>query len=314
MTRCARKWLAGLCLLGVLGFATQTSLAEGDGDCAADIKAVTAGDPAIPVDELELRLRPLTRCELQAESAAWLSLLQSKVRDISEAEIAVKYKSEEIKQTEKVTEALEEAQQAREAAHQQEADEAAEEARKAAEEARKVEQKARQEKALQEAVNTALTKQQQEEEQTQTPDEAVSPETQAAEAKTQEKSALLDYLTELRAERTALIDRVNAVLAEWKLKGGDPAESEQYVRAVSGIKVDVSDAGATWATVSGWLTSAEGGLRWAVNLAQFVIIVTAFYFLSILAGKAARRGLARAHLPASSLSPRFNSTHTARGC
>ena len=75
-----------------------------------------------------------------------------------------------------------------------------------------------------------------------------------------EKAALLEYLTELRAERTALIDRVNVVLAAFKLKGGDPGEYEQYVKAVSGIKVDVSDASATWATVTGWLASAEGGL------------------------------------------------------
>jgi small conductance mechanosensitive channel len=144
---------------------------------------------------------------------------------------------------------------------------------------------------------TALTEAEQDEAEQQ-PDSAVSPEAaaaqQAAEDKAQEKAALLDYLTDLRAERTALIDRVNAVLVALKLKGGDPAEYEQYVKAVSGIKVDVSDASATWSTITGWLTSAAGGLRWAVNLAQFVIIVIAFYFLSVVAGKAAQKGLARA--------------------
>jgi len=294
MMRSGRNWLAGLCLLGVLSVASETGVAQDGGDCAGDLKAVTTGDPAIPVDELALRLRPLTRCELQAESTAWLLLLQDKVRDISEAEIAVKYKSEEIKQTEKVTEALEQVQEARQEAQQQEVDQAAEEARKAAEEARKVEQKARHEKAVQEAVSTALTKQQEEQQAQPSDDGEASPEAQAVKAKAQEKAALLDYLTELRAERTALIDRVDLVLAEFKLKGGDPAESEQYVKAVSGIKVDVSDAGATWATITGWLTSAEGGLRWAVNVAQFVILVMAFYFLSLVAGKAAQKALARA--------------------
>ena len=103
---------------------------------------------------------------------------------------------------------------------------------------------------------------------------------------------MLEHLTDLRAERTALIDRVNVVLAALKLKGGDPAEYEQYVKAVSGIEVDVSDASATGATITGWPTSAEGGLRWVVNLAQFVIILIAFYFLSVVAAKAAQKGLA----------------------
>lgn len=292
-----RYWWSGLCAVGMLSLVAGAAVAEGNSDCPEGLKAVTAADAAIPVDELGLRLKPLTRCELQAESAAWLRLLQDKVRDISEAEIAVKYKSAEIKQTEKVTEALEAAQEAQQEADQEQAAEAAEQAREAAEQAREVEQKARQEKAVQEAVSTALTKAKRDEGEKQ-PDTAVSPEAaaaqQAAEDKAQEKAALLEYLTDLRAERTALIDRVNVVLAALKLKGGDPAEYEQYVKAVSGIKVDVSDASATWATVSGWLTSAEGGLRWAVNLAQFVIIVIAFYFLSVVAGKAAQKGLARA--------------------
>jgi small conductance mechanosensitive channel len=297
MTWFGRDRWKTFCLFGMLSVSAAAVYAEGNSACPEGLKAVTAVDAVIPVDELELRLKPLTRCELEAESAAWLALLQDKVRDISEAEIAVKYKSQEIKKTEKVTQALEAARDAQQEADQQQAAEAVEEARKAAEEARAVEQKARQEKALREAVTTALTKTQQDEE-TKSSDGAVSPEAaagqQAAEAKAQEKAALLEYLTELRAERTALIDRVNVVLAEFKVKGGDPVEYDQYVKAVSGIKVDVSDASATWATVTGWLSSAEGGLRWAVNLAQFLVLVIAFYFLSILAGKAAQKGLARA--------------------
>ena len=291
------RW-SGLCLVGVLSLAAGVVVAEGNSDCAEGLKAVTAADAAVPVEELELRLKPLTRCELQAEAAAWLDVLQQKVREISEAEIAVKYKSKEIKKTEQVTEALEAAQQAQREADQEQAAEAAREAREAAQQAREVEQKAGQEKAVQEAVSTALTKAGQDAGEHQPPDSAVSPEAataqQAAKDKAKEKAALLEYLTDLRAERTALIDRVNVVLAALKLKGGDPAEYEQYVRAVSGIQVDVSDAGATWATITGWLTSAEGGLRWVVNLAQFVIILIAFYFLSVVAAKAAQKGLARA--------------------
>ena len=62
---------------------------------------------------------------------------------------------------------------------------------------------------------------------------------------------------------------------------------------MSGIKVDVTDASATWTTISGWLLSPEGGFRWAVNIIQFVVIVLVFYLLSIVAGKAAQKAASR---------------------
>lgn len=60
-------------------------------------------------------------------------------------------------------------------------------------------------------------------------------------------------------------------------------------KTISGIKVDVTDASATWTMVTGWLMSAEGGFRWAVNIVQFFVIVVAFYLLSIVAAKAAKK-------------------------
>jgi small conductance mechanosensitive channel len=297
MIRRGRNWLTTAWLISVLTFVTGTAFAAGASECPKGIEAVTAADPGIPVDELELRLRPLTRCELQAEVDAWLPLLQDKVRDISEAEIAVKYKTQEIRKTEEVAEALESAEQAQEKADLEKLSEAEQEAQEAAQAALEVQQKAQQEKAVQEAIETAVTKakeegadQQQAREQQRQP---TAREQQVA-RKADEKAALLEHLTDLREERVALMDRFNAVLKEYKLKGGDTAEYDQYVKAVSGIKVDVSDASATWATVTGWLTSAEGGLRWAVNLVQFLIIVTAFYFLSLVAAKAGKTALARA--------------------
>jgi small conductance mechanosensitive channel len=95
------------------------------------------------------------------------------------------------------------------------------------------------------------------------------------------------------AERTALIDRFNVVLTELTAKGGDAAEYDKYIKAVSGIKVDVTDASATWTTITGWLMSPEGGFRWAVNIIQFVLIVIVFYLLSIVAGKATHKALSK---------------------
>ncbi len=107
------------------------------------------------------------------------------------------------------------------------------------------------------------------------------------------KTALIKHVTALMAERTALTDRFNIVLAELTAKGGDTEEYDSYIRAVSGIKVDVTDAGATWTTITGWLMSPEGGFRWAVNIIQFIVIVIVFYLLSIVAGKAARKAASR---------------------
>ncbi|MCP3870117.1 MAG: mechanosensitive ion channel family protein [Gammaproteobacteria bacterium] len=62
---------------------------------------------------------------------------------------------------------------------------------------------------------------------------------------------------------------------------------------MSGIKVDVSDAEATWATITGWLTSDEGGLRWLQNLGLFLAILLISVFLSRLAARGAGKVLAR---------------------
>ena len=106
------------------------------------------------------------------------------------------------------------------------------------------------------------------------------------------KDKLLEHVNTLRAERTALIDRLDAVVSAWEAKGGDPEAIEgyrKYTAAVSGIQVDVSDTGAAWATLKGWVTSEQGGLRWARNIAAFVFIVAAFYLLSRLLGNATAR-------------------------
>jgi small conductance mechanosensitive channel len=55
---------------------------------------------------LELLLKPLTVEELEGEAEAWLSLLKSKVHEISTAAIAVKYKKKQIGKVAEVEEAL----------------------------------------------------------------------------------------------------------------------------------------------------------------------------------------------------------------
>jgi small conductance mechanosensitive channel len=62
--------------------------------------ATTISDPQVPVDDLELLLKPLIKSELIAEAEAWLQLLKSKVKEISAAEIQMRQKSREIDEKE----------------------------------------------------------------------------------------------------------------------------------------------------------------------------------------------------------------------
>lgn len=57
---------------------------------------VTTAIPAIPVDELELLLKPLTKNQLLIEADAWQAIVQKKAEQISKAEIMVKRLNEEI--------------------------------------------------------------------------------------------------------------------------------------------------------------------------------------------------------------------------
>jgi len=277
----AWNWLLWLAI-----FWTLTSNLAIAADCPSDIKAVTNTDVKVPVEVLDFRVKPLTKCELEAEAQAWLLLLQAKVAEISNAEIAAIYKNEEIEKAEEVEDALEDVEEAKEEADREETKEATQEAKQALKEAKEAEKKATQDTAVQDAIEAAKSKAEEE-------GEAVTTADKTAEAKADIKTALIKHVTDLRADRTALIDQLNVVLAELAAKGGETAEYDAYIKAVSGIKVDVTDASATWTTITGWLMSPEGGFRWAVNIVQFVVIVIVFYLLSIVAGKAAQKALSK---------------------
>ena len=115
----------------------------------------------------------------------------------------------------------------------------------------------------------------------------------SAEADKSVKIALVKHMTDLQAERTALIDRIHIVLKDLKAKGGDITEYEVYIKAVSGVKIDVTDASAAWTGVIGWLKSAEGGVRWGFNFLKFILIICATYVIAVFAGKATHRTLSR---------------------
>ena len=79
----------------------------GDVDPSA---AVTVDNLSIPLDQLELLVKPLTVEELQTEAAAWLLLLQDKVKDITQTEIAIKREDFAIELKEEAATTIEDAQ------------------------------------------------------------------------------------------------------------------------------------------------------------------------------------------------------------
>jgi len=255
-------------------------------DCPPDIKSVTETDVKVPIEALTHRVKPLTQCELEAEAQAWLLILKAKVTEISDAEVAAIYKKEEIKKAEQAEKALEDAQKAKQATDREEAKEATQEAKEALKDAKEAEKRSAENTSLQKAIKAAETKAKEE-------GKPVTSADKTKEAKADLKTALIEHATDLMSERTAVIDRLNVVLIELKAKGGETKEYDDYINAVSGIKVDVTDASATWTTITGWLLSAEGGIRWAVNIAQFVVILIAFYLLSIVTGKATEKAFSK---------------------
>ena len=117
---------------------------------------------------------------------------------------------------------------------------------------------------------------------------------QAMQAEGTTKDQLLEEVTKLQEQQTALIDRFNKVIDELRKKGGDVETYEKYRTAVSGIKVDVTDAGSTWKVITGWLKSSEGGLRWLKNIILFVVTILIFMILSAVLGKATQRAVSKA--------------------
>ena len=106
--RLYRKSLYSLLLAFAVTLATAAPLrADGPADAAAkpadakpDAKPApqptTIASPLIDPGDLKLLLEPLTRSELEIEAGGWYGLLRAKVREVTEAELAVRRKNREI--------------------------------------------------------------------------------------------------------------------------------------------------------------------------------------------------------------------------
>lgn len=296
-------------------------------------EALTTGDPEIAQEDLKLKLKPLTRAQLKIEAESWRQLLEDKASEISTADIAVKDKLREISAAENYESALDDLEEAKSklanATDAEAAATAVKEAEQALEDAKtegkaavaRVEsnadtsrvteiatelaaekaaaEKEKMQAAGEQAVDEAEAEAVADEEASETKADAARQKLDAAVARRNEDRAnLLAYLAELRGQQTSLIDRTNLAIEAFEVKGGKPEEVEelrQYVTAVAGIEVDVTDISATWATITGWLFSEEGGLRWVKNIALFVVIVLVAMFLARVVGKAIERVMARSN-------------------
>ncbi|MHC4204587.1 MAG: mechanosensitive ion channel family protein [Planctomycetota bacterium] len=284
-----------------------------------DYVATTISDPQIPVGDLELLLKPLTKSELIVEAEAWLQLLKSKVSQISAAEIQMRQKAREIDQKEeeieKKIEQIEETEK-----QVEEKEKVAAEAEKEIEE--KVEAIEQTESEIEEiAAKTQTELQSKPEEERSGLEEDLQEKTEEViearekvkdtveeiaqtdmeltekvkkigeaevELHAKVKEHLLVNITKLRDEQAALIGRFNVVLTALKDKGGEVEEYEKYVSAVSGLGVDIKDikdVSAFRIIVWGWLKSPEGGLRWIKNIVFFLLTLLAFYVLAYFLGK-----------------------------
>ena len=108
------------------------------------------------------------------------------------------------------------------------------------------------------------------------------------------KELTLELISRLLERRIQVIDRLNAVVGELSAKLGQTAEGDEhetvlqyrrYIDAVKGLKLDVSDAQSTRATMLSWLKSDEGGLRLARHVGKFLAYIAGFWLLSIVLSK-----------------------------
>lgn len=103
----------------------------------------------------------------------------------------------------------------------------------------------------------------------------------------------LEFLNQLRNEKSELTERLGIAIDAYEEKGGDPEEFRQYVIATLGLKVDITDGAMFWAAILGWMNSENGGRLVLRKLALFSGILAAFWVLSAFIGRVVRNAVDR---------------------
>lgn len=239
---------------------------------------VTTIDPTIPVDQLIIMVRPLTKQELEGEAKAWFDLLRVKSRQISAARLGVK-KTNEAMQAGDIDAAKASLKAAQAVKEKAEA-----EAKKAEKEIVDAAQKELGVDGMVDAKKKSEEDQPKEEVAAEEPptDEQQTAEEKEAQVASKTKENFLADVSMLQDQRSAIAERLSIVLDSLQRKGGEVDEYRKYITAVAGIEVDASDFAATWATITGWVVSKEGGQRVGWNLTKFLLILLASYIVAKL--------------------------------
>ncbi|MGK7944128.1 MAG: mechanosensitive ion channel family protein [Microcystaceae cyanobacterium] len=87
---------------------------------------------------------------------------------------------------------------------------------------------------------------------------------------TESKTELITSITELQGQKTGLIERLDVVLDELELKGGNAETYRKYVQAVSGVEIDITDTNGLWVRIVSWLISPEGGLKFGFSIIRLI--------------------------------------------
>ncbi len=117
---------------------------------------------------------------------------------------------------------------------------------------------------------------------------------QMTKATAEQKVPLAELMSKLTEERAEIVDRMNAVLAALKAKGGAAADYETYLSAVSESPIstaDVTDV-STFSTMAlNWIKSPQGGLRYGKNILLFIGVLVVFRVLAGTAATLVRRAM-----------------------
>ncbi len=304
-------WTMAVLLCSGMG-ALSGRAAETDEAKTPEYTAHTTLNPDIPLDQLKVMVKPLTKSELQVESDAWFKLLRAKAREIAAVRMGVKKATEAVNAAD--DEAAKSSLEVAESITKTVADEAEQEEKS-------VTAMAQRNLGLDEDVMDNSSPAEEPAPETddtepagdtesagdaepagaaepagdlQSPDndggsttETASPTAGESDAQTKTvntaiklKGDMLTSVTKLQDQRTVLSDRLAVVLNSLEAKGGDVAEYRTYSAAVSGIELDTSDAASAWAGIVGWMSSKEGGQRLAWNLGRFALILFITYLIA----------------------------------
>ncbi|MGI9472549.1 MAG: mechanosensitive ion channel domain-containing protein [Rubripirellula sp.] len=284
-----RLFLLAIAWIAACPFASNLAAQEDSSESPA--KATTVSDPEIPVEHLELLIKPLTKEELVVEADAWRDLLKNTVREIARVRIGVQ--TLEVKQdtAQKVAEKAEEVKESA----------IAENGETEAPETDTSEPK--ETPAPEEDATQNETSQSEQATETEDASSVAATETQAAkvesvaikkaeEAQSQQEN-MAEKLAELTQEKADIVQRLEVVLDDYALKGGDVESYKQYIAALSGVAVEVTDASSLWTVIVSWMKSEQGGQRWAWNLCRFLLTLLAFYFGASIVSNFVRRAASR---------------------